>query len=166
MVATLNQIAPYDWASYLDRRVNQTGKAPLEWIERGGYRLEYTETPTDYFKSREKDREMVDLTYTIGITIGKDGEITGVAWDSPLFNEGVTTGTKIVAIGGRAYSDDDLKGAITAAKGTKAPINLLVKKGDLYRTVELDYHDGLRYPRLVKVGSGTSTLDALLKPLP
>ncbi|HEY9554528.1 MAG TPA: peptidase M61 [Allosphingosinicella sp.] len=166
VVATLNQVAPYDWATYLDRRVNQTGEAPLEWVERGGYRLEYTDTPTDYFKSREKDREMMDLTYAIGITVGKEGEITGVAWDSPLFNEGVTTGTKIVAIDGREYSDDDLKGAITAAKETKEPIRLLVKKGELYRTVELDYHDGLRYPRLVKVGSGPSTLDALLAPLP
>src|SRR3546814_528681 len=135
-------------------------------LERGGYRLEYTDTPTDYFKSREKDREMMDLTYAIGITVGKEGEITGVAWDSPLFNEGVTTGTKIVAIDGREYSDDELKGAITAAKETKEPIRLLVKKGELYRTVELDYHDGLRYPRLVKVGSGPSTLDALLAPLP
>src|SRR3546814_20634361 len=93
---------------------------------------------------------MMDLTYAIGITVGKEGEITGVAWDSPLFNEGVTTGTKIVAIDGREYSDDDLKGAITAAKETKEPIRLLVKKGELYRTVELDYHDGLRYPRLVR----------------
>src|SRR3546814_5031288 len=68
VVATLNQVAPYDWATYLDRRVNQTGEAPLEWVERGGYRLEYTDTPTDYFKSREKDREMLDLTSAIGIT--------------------------------------------------------------------------------------------------
>src|SRR3546814_5300402 len=107
---------------------------------------------------------MMDLTYAIGITVGKEGEITGVAWDSPLFNEGVTTGTKIVAIDGREYSDDDLKGAITAAKETKEPIRLLVKKGELYRTVALDYHDGLRYPRLVKVGSGPHRMSRRLKP--
>ena len=83
-----------------------------------------------------------------------------------MFNEGVTTGTQIVAINGRAYSNDDLKWAITAAKGRKEPIRLLVKKGDLYRTVDLDYHDGLRYPALEKVGAGASSLDALLAPLP
>jgi predicted metalloprotease with PDZ domain len=166
VVATLNEVAPYDWASYLDRRLNKTGEAPLEWIERGGYRLVYTETPTDYFKAREKDRDMLDLTYTIGAVIGEDGKIEGVAWDSPLFNQGVTTGAQILAINGRGYSDDDFKGAITAAKDSEEPIELLVKDGELYRTVELDYHDGLRYPRLVKVGDGPSTLDALLAPLP
>ena len=166
VVRTLNGVAPYDWASYLTERLERTGEAPLEWIERGGYRLVYRDTPTPYFTSREKDREILDLTYTIGAVIGKAGEVTGVAWDSPLFNEGVTTGTTIVAIDGRAYSNDDLKGAIAAAKGSKEPIRLLVKKGDLYRTVDLDYHDGLRYPTLEKVGGGASTLDALLAPRP
>ena len=39
-----------------------------------------------------------------------------------------------------------------------------MKTGDLYRTVTLDWHGGLRYPRLEKVGKGTGTLDALLAP--
>jgi predicted metalloprotease with PDZ domain len=134
-------------------------------VKRGGYRLVYRDTPTPYFTSREKAREIVDLTYSLGITLGKDGEISGVAWDSPLFNEGVTTGTKILAVNGRAFSNDDFKNAITAAKGGKTPIKLLVKKGPLYRTIELPYYGGLRYPVLEKVGSGPSYLDALLAPL-
>jgi predicted metalloprotease with PDZ domain len=166
IVRTLNGVTPYDWAAYLRRRTEQAGAAPLDWIKRAGYRLVYRDTPSDYFKSREKDREILDLTYAIGVTIGKDGNISGVDWDSPLFNEGVTSGTQIVAINGRSYSNDDLKGAIAAAKGRKEPIRLLVKKGDLYRTINLDYHDGLRYPALEKVGTGASSLDALLAPLP
>lgn len=166
VVRTLKQVAPYDWAAYLTQRVERTGDAPLEWIERGGYRLVYSDKPTPYFASREKDRNMVDLTYTIGITLDNDGEITGVAWDSPLFNEGVTTGTEILAVNGREYSADDLKSAITAAKGGRQPIQLLVKKGDRYRTVALPYHGGLRYPTLEKAASGPSSLDALLAPLP
>jgi predicted metalloprotease with PDZ domain len=166
IVRTLNQIAPFDWGAYLTQRLEQTGAAPLDWLKRGGYRLVYRETPSDYFKSREKDREILDLTYTIGVTIGKDGNISGVAWDSPLFNQGITSGTQIVAVNGRAFSNNDLKGAITAAKGTKEPIRLLVKKGSLYRNIDLDYHGGLRYPVLEKIGSGRSTLDALLAPLP
>ncbi len=165
-VATaLNAIVPYDWSAYLGERVNQIGKAPLGWLERGGYRLAYSEKPPAYFTSREKDRDILDLTYTIGAVVGKDAELTGVAWDSPLFNEGVTTGTKILAIDGRSYSNDDFKRAITNAKGTREPIRLLVKKGDAYRTVELDYHDGLRYPVLERIGRGPGRLDALLAPL-
>jgi predicted metalloprotease with PDZ domain len=166
VVRTLNGIAPYDWAGYLRQRVEQTGPAPLDWIKRGGYRLVYRDTPTAYFTSREKAREVLDLTYTLGLTIGKDGEINGVAWDSPLFNEGVTTGTKILAVNGRAYSNDDFKSAITAAKGGRTPIELTLKKGPLYQTVRLPYYGGLRYPVLEKVGTGSSTLDALLAPLP
>ena len=53
---------------------------------------------------------------------------------------------------------------IAAAKGTDRPIQLLVNSGGEYRTVELNWHGGLRYPRLVKAGSGDGTLDALLAP--
>ena len=166
IVRTLNTVAPYDWAGYLRQRVEQTGPAPLDWIRRSGYRLVYSETPTPYFTSREKARSVFDLTYTLGITIGKEGEITSVAWDSPLFNEGVTSGTKIVAINGRQYSNDDLKSAITAAKDGRTPIELLLNKGERFRTVRLPYYDGLRYPRLEKIGRGPSGLDALLAPLP
>ncbi len=165
IATTLNAIVPYDWAGYLSERVNHIDKAPLGWLERGGYRLTYAETPPPYFTSREKARDVLDLTYTIGVTVGKDAEINGVAWDSPLFNAGVTTGTKIIAIDGRSYSNDDFKRAITNAKGSREPIRLLVKKGDDYRTVEIDYHDGLRYPVLEKVGRGPARLDALLAPL-
>jgi predicted metalloprotease with PDZ domain len=166
IVRTLDALAPNDWAAYLRQRLEQTGPAPLDWIRRGGYRLAYAETPPAYFTSREKAREILDLTHTIGITLGKDGTVKTVAWGSPLFDAGVTTGTQIVAVNGRAYAADDLKGAITAAKSGKEPIRLLVKKGSLYRTVDLDYHDGLRYPVLEKVGSGRSGLDALLAPRP
>jgi len=42
---------------------------------------------------------------------------------------------------------------------------LLVKAGDRYRTVEIAYFDGLRYPRLEKAG-GAASLDAILAPRP
>jgi len=164
VVQTLNQVTPYDWRSYLTQRVEQTGKAPLGWIERSGYRLTYSETPTDYFKGREKARNIVDLTYTIGLMLDDGGQVTSVAWDSPLFNEGLTPGTQIVAVNGREYTADDLKGAITAAKGGNQPIQLLVRKGDTYRTIALPHYGGLRYPTLEKVGTGASGLDTLLAP--
>jgi predicted metalloprotease with PDZ domain len=164
IVRTLNGIAPYDWATYLRQRVEETGAAPLDWLKRSGYRLAYTETAPAYFASRERDREIVDLTHTLGITIGKEGEISSVAWDSPLFKEGFPSGTRILAVNGRAYSADELKGAIRAAKGGKTPIKLLMKRGDIYRTIDLPYYGGLRYPVLEKIGTGPSGLDALLAP--
>jgi predicted metalloprotease with PDZ domain len=165
VVQTLNRIAPYDWDGYLTKRVNETGPAPLDWIKRAGYRLTYSEKPPAYFTSREKDRNILDLTYTIGITVGEGGSINGVAWDSPLFNQGVTTGTQIVAVNGQQFSNDLLKDAITEAKSSKQPVKLLTRKGSLFREISLPYYDGLRYPVLEKSGSGASSLDALLRPL-
>ena len=45
------------------------------------------------------------------------------------------------------------------------PVHLLVKSGDVYRTVDLNWHEGLKYPHLEKTGAAPDTLDALLAPL-
>lgn len=165
VVATLNRIAPFDWESYLRQRVDRTGPAPLDWIAAGGYRLVYRDTPPPYYRSREQDRKILDLTYTIGLVVGENGRISGVAWDSPLFNEGATAGATIVAVNGVQYSHDRLREAITAARGGRDPIRLLIRRGDRYREIAINYHDGLRYPVLERTGRGPSTLDALLRPL-
>jgi predicted metalloprotease with PDZ domain len=164
VVRTLNQVQANDWAAFLHARLDQVSDhAPLDGIARGGYRLVYTDTPSDWFKSSEKARKVTDLSYSGGLVLGKEGEISEVIWDSPAFNAGLTVGTKLVAVNGRALDTDKLKAAI---KAKKSPLSLLVKAGDIYRTVELNYDGGLRYPKLEKIGAGPSTLDALLAPRP
>ena len=165
VVRTLNQVQPHDWAAFLHARVDVvTEHAPLDWIARGGYRLVYTDAPTDWFKASEKKRKVTDLTYAGGLVLGKEGAITGVAWDSPAFNAGLTVGTTLVAVNGRALDVDQFKAAL---KAKKSSLSLLVKTGDLYRTVEFNYADGLRYPRLEKIPGTTATsLDALLMAKP
>ena len=69
-----------------------------------------------------------------------------------------------LAINGRNFDGDGLKDAIKAAAGRAPRPQLLIHDGDIYRTVKLDWHGGLRYPRLQKVGKGPGTLDALLAP--
>lgn len=165
VVRTLNGVAPYDWGSYLHQRVDRTGPAPLAWIEAGGYRLVYRDTPSDYFRARERARHGVDLTYTIGAAFTEEGTIAAIQWGSLLFNEGVTVGAEVLAVNGRAFSGDGLRNAIRDAKGGREPIHLLIRKGDEYRDIALRYFDGLRYPALERVGSGPSGLDALLSPL-
>jgi len=165
VVATLNGVMPYDWAGFLRQRLDKTSeRAPLDWIARGGYRLTYTDTPTAYFKAAESDRKITDLTYSIGLVIGKGSKATAVQWDGPAFQVGITVGSEILAVNGRSYSDDIIKDAIKAAKGGTRPITLLIKQGDIYRSVDLQWNGGLRYPRLERAGTGASTLDALLAP--
>ncbi|MGR6329089.1 M61 family metallopeptidase [Sphingomonas sp. XXL09] len=161
---TLNGIVPYDWAGFLNQRLTETGKpAPVNGFAMNGYKLVYTDTPTKYFSSLEKSRG-TDVTYSIGLNVGPDGNVNGVIWDSPAFKAGLDVGTQIQAIGGEAYSGDRLKAAIVAAKTSKEPIQLLVKNGPRFRNVAIDYHGGPRYPRLEKVGTGEGGLDRLLAP--
>jgi hypothetical protein len=67
-------------------------------------------------------------------------------------------------VNGRKFDADALKTAIKAAAGNGPAPELLIHDGDVYRTVKLDWHGGLRYPRLQKTGPGEGTLDALLAP--
>jgi predicted metalloprotease with PDZ domain len=164
VVAALNGVEPYDWATFLHSRLEGHGPgAPLDGLARGGYRLVYTETPTDYFKSAESARKNTNLNFSIGLTVGKGGAITDVAWDGPAFKAGLTADAEIIAVNGEAFDPDVLKDAITAAKGG-GPIALLVKDKDLFRTVSIDYHEGLRYPRLERVAGAPARLDDILAP--
>ncbi len=163
VVATLNTVQPYDWATFLRTRLDGHGPgAPLDGLKRGGYRLVYTDTPTDYFRSDEARRKAADLTYALGFVVNKDGELTAVQWEGLAFKAGLTDGAKLVAVNGVAFDGDRLKAAVTQAKDGKDPIELIVRSGERYRTVKLDYHDGLRYPRLERIAGTPARLDDIL----
>jgi predicted metalloprotease with PDZ domain len=167
VVATLSAVYPYDWASLLMARLHgHAAGAPLDGLERGGYRLVYTDTPSTYQQNSDTQRKTTDLTYSIGFVIGADAKLTSVQWDGPAFKAGLTLGTQIVAIDGKSYDIDALKAAITAAKGATQPIELLVKTDDVYATVQIPYHDGLRYPHLQRIDGTPAVLDAILTPKP
>jgi hypothetical protein len=70
---------------------------------------------------------------------------------------------KLIAVNGQEYSSEALRDAISAAKGGSAPIELLVKSFNEYRTLPVAYHDGPLYPHLVR-GTGADTLSELLAP--
>ena len=165
VAGTLNEVQPYDWRGYLQRRVyDLAARPPLEGITQGGYRLVFTDEPTKWIKSGEKSGKNNDLTYSGGFVVGNDGKISSVLWDSAAFNAGITVGTELVAVNGRKFDADALKNAIKTAAGNGPAPELLIHDGDVYRTVKLDWHGGLRYPRLEKAGAAPGTLDALLAP--
>lgn len=164
VVRTLNEVEPYDWRTFLTERVREVApKPPLDGLERGGWKLVYTETPTDYFKAIETSSKNSNLSYSLGVVVESDGDILSVLWDSPAFNAGLTASTRIIAVGGIAYETDRLKDAITKAK-SGAPIELLVKDGDHYRMVSIDYRGGLRYPRLERIAGKPDLISAIYAP--
>ena len=167
VAAALNAVTPYDWAGFLRQRLYQAGQpAPLAGIERGGYRLVWKDTPNPFEKGRMAGNKTVGLTYSLGLTLDKEGKVASTLWNGPAFNAGIVDGAKIVAVGGLAYDEDTLRAAITAAKSTKAPIALLVQRGDRFLTVDVDYHGGLRYPWLERAANAKTLagIDQLLSP--
>jgi predicted metalloprotease with PDZ domain len=165
VVGALNGVYKYDWATLLKQRLYKPGQpAPVKGIEMAGYKLVWKEKPNPYAEARAKDGTSLSLGYSIGLTLDKEGKVLASAWNGPAFNAGIVTGAEVTAVNGKAYSADVIKDALTAAKTSQEPIQLLVKRGDLYATVPVDYHDGLRYPWIEPAGKGEQPLDRLLAP--
>jgi predicted metalloprotease with PDZ domain len=168
VVAALNTAQPNDWSGFLKERVDgHAAGAPLDGLGRGGYKLVYDDKESDVLKSAEQRRKSVDLAWSLGFVISRDGERGGalseVIWDGPAFKAGLSEGTQIVAVNGESYDADLLKDTIKAAATGTAPIELLVKAKDSYRTVRIDYHGGLRYPHLERVEGTPARLDDILE---
>jgi predicted metalloprotease with PDZ domain len=163
IVTALNAVYPYDWATFLHTRFQTPGQpAPLAGIEKAGYRLVWKPEPNPYEKGRVASSGSLNLQYTQGVTLNKEGKVTATLWGSPAFDAGIVNTAQIVAVNGEAYSADGIRKAITAAKDGRDPIELLVKRGERYMTVPVAYHGGLRWPWLEPAGSGEQPLDRLL----
>ncbi len=167
VVAELNRVQPNDWAAFLRQRLDTHGPgAPLDGLERSGWKLGWVEQPSDMFKGYEAYRESDDFGYSIGFSVGKNGKLRGVRWGGPAFEAGLSSAVTLVAVNGRAYKAEVLKEALTAAKADKAPIQLLVREGELFRTVPIAYSGGLRYPTLLRIEGVEDRLSVLLAPKP
>jgi len=166
VVKALNAVQPYDWASFLRSRLDGHGPgAPLDGLKRAGWKLVYTDKPTDFLKAQEDLSKSASFQYSLGFSVGADGKLESFVWEGVGFKAGLSGGSTLVAVNGHAYKAELLRAAITAAKSSKEPITLLVKKGDLYQSYALDYHEGLKYPRLERIEGTPDRLDAILQPL-
>jgi predicted metalloprotease with PDZ domain len=166
VVQALKSVAPFDWEKYLTERLYGHGPgAPLDGITRGGWKLVFTETPSEYVKSLEDQRKAIDFTYSLGFAVSAlTGQLTEVRWGGPAYEVGLTMGTALIAVNGREYRSERLKTAITLAKLNKQPVELLVKNLDRYRTVRIAYFEGLKYPQLQRIERTADRLAAILKP--
>jgi predicted metalloprotease with PDZ domain len=168
VVAALNDVAPFDWASFLRARVGELNPPLQNGLAATGWKLVYTDQESAYekqYNSRpQSSRHMYNFAWSIGLTMGDNGQINDVRWDGPAFKAGISTGATVVAVNGKNYSTDVLKSAITEAKNGTTPITLLLKYQGGYRTVNVDYHGGLQYPHLVRVEGTPDYLDEIIAP--
>lgn len=166
IVKALNAIAPYDWQQFLETHINDVRVAPpLGGLERAGWKLVYTDQPNDYLKAVEAQRKFSNYAASIGFMVDKDGRLSDVQWDGPAFQAGLAPGMKLIAVGDHVYSPSALDDAISAAKGGTTPITLTVENQGHVVPLQVNYHDGLRYPHLERIKGTPDTLDQILSPL-
>lgn len=164
VVMTLNGIEPYDWSTFFRNHLESTDvHAPLDGLVRGGYRLVYTDIESDFSQTVEASNGAVDLSYSLGMTTTAAGIVTEVIWDGAAFRAGFIPGLQVVAVNGAAYNPGAIKSAIKSAAGTETTLQLLVKRGDGYRVMPINYHGGLRYPHLERIPGAAPLLDDILK---
>ena len=166
VVRTLNEVAPYDWVKLLRERVKApNAHAPLGGIERGGWKLIYTEKANLVMQAGQKFSKSADFSYSLGFSIGSDGKLNDVIVDSPAYQSGLGPGMQVIAVNGRKYTAGVLNTAVSTAKGTTEPIELLAENGQFFKTYSIDYHEGLKNPHLERVSDQPDILGDILKPL-
>jgi len=164
IVHTLNDVTPYNWAALLRERVTSTSAhAPLGGIERGGWRLIYNDKPNAFVQSREKLSDIVDLTYSLGLLVGKNGEFVDVIPGSPAYLAGAGPGMKLVAVNGRGWSKQGVREALRASQNSQQSLELLVEDAQFFRTFAIPYHGGEQNPHLERVAGQDDLLGKILE---
>jgi predicted metalloprotease with PDZ domain len=170
LVRDLNEVAPYDWGTFLHDRVDKINPhADLAGIERGGYKLVYTDKPNAselvITANAGPDATVVNTWYSIGLRVGAENTIKDVRWNGPADNAKIVPGSKIIAVNGQVFSPDVLRAAIREAKGKSEPIRLIVQLDNFVSIADIDYHDGERYPILQRIEGTPASLDDITRPL-
>jgi predicted metalloprotease with PDZ domain len=165
VVKTMNEVQPYDWASFFRDRLQSTAPtAPLGGILKSGWKLVYADQPTEIWRDHEYYDHVADLSYSIGLTVKDDGEIDDVKINSPAQKAGIAPATRIIAVNGRKFNAVLLREAIDGAVKSTQPIEIMVEDGEFYKTYRVDYHGGERYPSLVRDESQPDLLSAITAP--
>lgn len=157
LIAAFNVVQPYDWTGFFHTWVDEIAIHPPDGFTADGWKLVYSAEPTASVMKN-------NFAYSLGFS-AFGGTVVDVHMGSPAWNAGLGFNQKIVAVNGRTYSDDLLYNALKEAQRSHEPIQLLVVKDDMYRTISIPYYDGPRYPHLVRIPGTTDRLTTVVKPL-
>jgi predicted metalloprotease with PDZ domain len=165
VVATLNQVASYDWRGFWTERLTNHGPgAPLTGIERSGWKLVYDEIPSELVKARIREVKEINAEYSIGLLLDEGGKIIDTVEGMPAPKAGIGPGMKLVAVNGHRFSSENLSEALKIGKNSSDPLELLVENTDYYKIYKLDYHGGEKYPHLVRDESKPDVLSEIITP--
>jgi predicted metalloprotease with PDZ domain len=165
--SALNRVAEHDWKQFFTERVQQIHpRAPLGGVEASGWRLGWSEEKGPRVRAREDADayEITDELFSLGFDAHKDGALIDVLTDSPAARAGLAPGMKLVAVDGRRYSRKVLEDALRLGKGSGQPVALLAENGEFFRTFDLDWSAGLRFPKLERDSAKPDLLEEIMRP--
>jgi predicted metalloprotease with PDZ domain len=162
VVKALNAVQPLDWGGFWRERLDRLRPgAPLEGLQSAGWTLALTDTPSSMHLAHEADDRDLDLHYSLGFYVDDERATIGdVVPRSPADLAGASPGSHLVAINGYKWSKELLHDTLAAPPDPSGTITLLVEKDDMYKTLELKYSGGERYPNLTRQ---PGTVDLLTK---
>lgn len=167
LVKSLHSIVEYDWASFFKKHVQEVApRALVDGIERAGYRMEYSDEPSGD-ESKKVLRQVNSLEnaiwYSLGIKVGKDGGLVDVRRYGPADEAKLAPTQTIVSIAGLPFNDvKQLADEIQRASREHTPICLGIHQEDDDWDLEIEYTQGLQYPRLVRQTSQSDMLAEIL----
>jgi predicted metalloprotease with PDZ domain len=172
IIADLTSVVKFDWTSFLHDRIDLINpRADLDGITRGGYKLIYEDHPSDSLDSLLKSEGHRGgggspfVWYSLGLQVAKDGTIHDVRWGSLADKAKLAPGQKLIAVNGKVFSTETLNEAITEAKTSKDPLHFLMQSEEYITPISINYHDGMRYPAMVRVEGTKNYLDEITTPL-
>jgi predicted metalloprotease with PDZ domain len=166
VVQALNAVQPYDWAGFWTERLNRLRpQAPLEGLKAAGWRLELNSTPSIMHEAHEADDKDLDLRYSLGFYVDDDQATLGdIIPRSPADIAGASPGSHLIALNGYKWSKELLADTLRAPPDASGKITLLVQKDDMFKTLELTYSGGERYPNLVREAAAADVLTQIAHP--
>jgi predicted metalloprotease with PDZ domain len=171
VVATLNEVAAYDWKNLFTVRLNSTGpNAPLSGLAASGWKLVFTDVMNEHLRATQEANKLTDARFSLGIILRRDegdkddGAIIDVIPGTPAAQAGIAPGMRLAAVNGQRWSPEVLREALHVAKGAAEPIELLVENAGFYKTYRCNAHDGERYPHLVREPSRPDLLEQIIRP--
>lgn len=159
----LNVIVLYDWVMFFNICLIEMGQFVLiNGFVMNGYKLVYGFEQSGMLKQVEKICG-IDVSYLLGMVINKEGVVIFLVWNSFVFKVGIDVGIEIEVVNVEVYLFECIKVVILVVKGSKDLICLIVKNGDCFCDLMIDYYDGFCYLCLQKVGIGDGGFDLFFK---
>ncbi|MGH8183779.1 MAG: M61 family metallopeptidase, partial [Rhodanobacteraceae bacterium] len=167
LIKALNTVAPYDWASYLHKLLDDTSDhAPLGGLTASGWKLVYSTKPNPYEEARGVIHHFSRTLFSVGFTTNKQGLIGDVLWNSPAFKAGLAPGMKLISVNGMTFSPKVfLQEIADSSKPGHGKLAFVASGPGVKATYTFDYSGGLRYAHLQRISGAPDYLDQIIAPV-